>query len=171
MRALTPEMTLRFSLMVSTGVVEVDAGRTENVGRGGQSGAADVEQADDFGVAVGQDVAREPTEGIAPRTAGVHHGRYPGPHAADVGINAVGVHPGENVGVQVDEARRHHLAPDLHHLRGFGCVDVRRHPRNLAVLDGHVVDAVNPLRRVNHRSALNQQVVHLVGSLSLLGFS
>ena len=142
------------------GVVEIYAGRAEYVRRGGQPGAADVEEADDFGVAVGQDVTGEPAEGVATGTAGVHHGGHPGPHAADVGVYAVGVDPGEDVGVQVNQARRHHLALDLHHLRGLGGLDIGSDAGNLAVLDGYVVDAVDVLGRVNHRSALDQKVVH-----------
>ena len=85
--------------------------RAENVGRGRQPGAADVEEADDFRVAVGQYVARESAEGVAAGTSGVHHRRDPGAHAADVGVHPVGVDPGEDVGVQVYQPRRHNPAP------------------------------------------------------------
>ena len=140
--------------------VQVDARGAENIRRGGQPGAADVEQADDLRIAVGQDVTGEAAEGVAARTAGVDHGGNARAHAADIGLHSGGIDSGEDVGVQVDQAGRDHPALDLHHLRGLGGINVSGDTGNLAVLDGNIIHAVNSLRRVNYRSALDQQVVH-----------
>ena len=142
------------------GALQVDAAGGEDVGRGGQTGAADVQEGDDLGGVVGDDVGREPAIGVAAAAAGVHHGGYAGAHAADVGVDAVAIDSLVHVGMQVDEAGDDVLAAYLDHAgRLVGC-DVGGHRGDFAVGDGDVVGAVQVLRGVNYRAAFDEQVVH-----------
>jgi hypothetical protein len=141
-------------------VVHLHAALGDDVGHGGETGLADVEERHDLGMAVRDDVPREGGERRRARAAGVDDGRDARVDAAEVGIDAGPVDALEHVGVQVDQPRRHDLAPDLDHPRRLRRRDDRRDARDRSLLDGDVHHALEPARRVHHRSALQHEIVH-----------
>ena len=62
-----------------------------------------------------------------------------GPNSAQVGLDAVAVDSGVNVGVQVNQARGNNFAADLHDLGGFLRSYIGSYSGNLAIRHGHVV--------------------------------
>jgi hypothetical protein len=62
--------------------------------------------------------------------------------------------PLEHVSVQVNQARRDDLARHFMHATGLFTGNGRRNMRNLAILDGNIVDAVQADRRVYNSTAL-----------------
>jgi len=79
---------------------------------------------------------------------------------ADVWVHAVAVDSGVDVGVQVDQPGCDDLALNFNDPFGFIGCDVRCDARYLAVLDGHVVGAVEVLGRVDDSTALYNKVIH-----------
>ena len=109
------------------GLVQVDAGRAENVRGSRQAGAADVQERDNFRGVVGDDVAGKAAVGVAAGTAGVHHRSNPGLHAAQVGGHAVAVHPVIDMGMQVNQAGGNDFARHFHHLGRVRRRQIRSH--------------------------------------------
>jgi hypothetical protein len=70
------------------GRVEVDAGFGDYVREHRQAGLGDMQEGDNLGVAVGDDMAREPFEGGAAGAARVHQRRDSRLHARLVGMDA-----------------------------------------------------------------------------------
>jgi hypothetical protein len=72
-------------------------------------------------------------------------------------MDAVGRHPVEDVGVEVDEAGCHGLARDLDDPSSLRDRDVRGDSGDLAVLDRDVESTAQVLRRVDDVAALQKQ--------------
>ena len=142
------------------GLVQIDAGGAEDVGGGGQSGAADVEEGEDLGVVVGDDVVGEASKGVAAGASGVDHGGDAGADAAEIGLDAVAVDAVVDMGVEVDEAGSDDLALDFDDAPGLGGGNVGGDQGDFSVLDGDVAGAVEALGRVDYGAALNYQIVH-----------
>ena len=142
------------------GAFQVDAAGRENVGSGGESGAADVQEGDDLGGVAGDDVGRETAVGIASAAASIHHGGYASAHAANIGVDTVAVHAFVDVGVEVDEAGGDVFAFYFDNARCLISSDVGGDGGDFAVFDGYVERAVQPLRGVDNSAALDQQVIH-----------
>ena len=68
----------------------------------------------------------------------------------------------EDVGVQVDEARRDRAAGYVDDPRRLVARDEGCDVGNLAVLNGDVVPPAQPDGRVDHRPSCQQQIVHVL---------
>jgi hypothetical protein len=73
------------------------------------------------------------------------------------------------VNVNVNQARGNKSAARIEHLSGFTLLDTGRHPGNLMARNRYIACRGKALRRVDHASASDQQVVSrpLVRSLTL----
>ena len=142
--------------------VEVDAAFRHDVGHGGQAGLADVQEGNDLGMALRHDVAGKGTEGGAPGAAGIDHRGDARMHPAKVGMHAVADDAVEDVGVQVNEARRDRPAGHVDNPRRLVARDEGCNVSNLAVLNGNVVPPAQPDGRVDNRASCQQQIVHVV---------
>src|SRR5262249_25810812 len=142
------------------GVVQIDAALRDDVGTGGETGLADVEERNDLGVALGNDVAREGGKRRRPRAARVDDGRHPGVDAAQIGMDAVAGDALEHVGVQVDQARGDDLARHLDDAAGLGRRDIARDARNGPALHGDVLNTVEAARRIENSSTSEHEIVH-----------
>ena len=157
------------------GAFQVDAAGRENVGGGGEAGAADVQERDNLGGVAGDDVRRESTVGVAAAAAGIHHGGYAGAHTAHVGIYAIAVDAFVHMGVQVDEAGGNVFALDLNDAGRFVGGNVGGDGGDFAVFDCDVVGSVQVLGWVDNCASLDDQVIHCwvpsdgVGSYGLFG--
>ena len=144
------------------GAFEVDAAFRHDVGHGGQAGLADVQEGNDLGMALRHDVAGKGAEGGAPRAAGVDDRGDARMHPAEVGMHAIADDAVEDVGVQVDEARRDRAPGYVDDPRRLVACDEGCNVGNLAVLNGDVVPSAQPDGRVDHRASCQQQIVHVV---------
>ena len=77
-------------------------------------------------------------------------------------MHAVADNAVEDVGVQVDEARRDRVPGYVDDPRRLVARDKGCDVGNLAVLNGDVVPSAQADGRVDHRAACQQQIVHVV---------
>ncbi len=119
-----------------------------------------MKERDHLGVAVGQDVAGEAAEGGRPRAARVHDGGDARVDPAQVRVHPGAVEALEDVRVEVDEPRGDDLAPHVDGTRGLRLRDARRDARDRAVLHRDVEGAVETAGGIQHRAALEEEVVH-----------
>ena len=110
---------------------------------------------------------------LRPRTARIDHRGNANAKSEAIGRNAevsgVGValtRAGINMNVNVDQPRGDIQAFDIDCLERRVGRNVRRHPRNFAVLDGHVHYAIDVILVIEHVSAAQQQIVDRRGRLS-----
>ena len=146
--------------------VQIDAGRAEDVRSGSQAGAADVQEADDFGIVAGYHVLGYAAKGVATRAAGIHHGGDPGSNAPKIGFYAVAVDSVIDVGMQVNQTGSDDFPGHGNHSGSLFCGYVGRHPGNLTVFNSYIVETVQVLGGIDDRPALDQQIVH--GARNLL---
>jgi hypothetical protein len=142
-------------------VAEVDAALRHDVGHGGEAGLADVEEGNDLGVAVREDVAREAAEGGGARAPRVHDGRHARVDPTQIGMHAAPREALEDVGVEIDEAGGDDLAPDVHRARGLRRGNARSDAGDDPALHRNVLDAAQLGRRIDDRAALEQEIVHV----------
>ena len=115
----------------------------------------------DPGLRLGDDVPREPAEGVAPRAARIHHGRYARVNAREVGIDGGLVDAVIDVRMQVYEARDDQLAIQVDYPGLRSGSDVGRDLGYDAVLDRHVHLGVDALRWVDYPAASKQKTGHV----------
>ena len=118
-----------------------------------------MEEGDDLGVVVGNDVGREAAVGVAAAAAGIDHGSYAGADAAEVGVDAVAVDAFVHVGMQVDEARDHVSAGDFDDTGGVFSGQVGGDGGDFAVGNANIERAVETLSRVNDGAALDDEII------------
>src|SRR5208283_192761 len=85
-----------------------------------------------------QDMPREALESRRSRAACVDQRCHPRIDAADIGINAEARESFEDVGMQIDEARRDDGTGNIDDASRFFTRNRRRDPRNLASLDRYI---------------------------------
>ena len=110
-----------------------------------ESGPRNVEHADDASLRLGDDVAREPSEGVASRAARIHHRRHARVNARKVGIDGGLVDAVVNVRVQVNQARNDQLAIQVDYPGLRSGYDVGRNLGYDAVMGRHVQLGVDAL--------------------------
>ena len=103
---------------------------------------------------LGDDMPWEARKGGASGTASIHQRGHAGIDAPQVRMHTVAVKTLEHVGMQVNQARRDDLARHFMHATGLFTGNGRRNTRNLAILDGNIVDAVQAGRWVYNGTAL-----------------
>ena len=110
-----------------------------------ESGPRNVEHTHDASLRLRDDVPREATEGVAPRAARIHYGRYARVDARKVGVDGGLVDAVVHVRVQVYQARDDHLAIQVDY-PGLRCgSDVGRDLGYDAVLGCHIHLGVDAL--------------------------
>src|SRR5262249_51863720 len=119
-----------------------------------QASLTDVQKGNNLRMALGDDMPWEAREGGASGTASIHQRGHAGIDAPQVRMHTVAVKTLEHVGVQVNQARRDDLAGHFMHASGLFTGNSRRNLRNVAILDGNIVDAMQAGRRVYNGTTL-----------------
>ena len=142
------------------GAFQVNAAGRKNVGSRCQPGAADMQKGNNLRRIVWDNMGWKTAVGIATAAPSIHHRGNAGAHTPQVGVHAIPVDPFVYMGVQVNQPRGNILAANLNHPRRLLGSNVRRHRGYPPPADGHIIGTHPVLRRVNHRAAFNEQVIH-----------
>jgi hypothetical protein len=121
-----------------------------------------MQERNDLGVAMRNDVARESRERRRAGAARIDDGGDAGIHAADVRVYSHAAESLEDVRVQVDQAGRDDLAGHLDRLRRLGRGDVLRDASNLSVFHGSVRNPIDAGSGIEDGSTLQQEIVHVI---------
>ena len=133
-----------------------------HLGEGEDAGKRDVDIADDVHVRRLDDMPAVAVEIRWARRAGIHQRRAGCRQRIGIGFDADAGVAGIDVGVQVDQAGRHHLAGNVAGVTAFQPVT---DGGDLAVVKRDVGDAVDILSGIDDATALQHQIMHATVSL------
>src|SRR5712692_4107562 len=140
--------------------VEVDAALGDNIRHRGQTGLRYVQERNNFRMTMRHDVSRKTFEGRGSRTARIDDRCHARVYASHVRMNAESRAGFDDMGVQIDQARRDDRARHLDDAPRLLARDRRRDMRYLTLLDRDVIITVETGRRVDYSTAFENEIVH-----------
>jgi hypothetical protein len=153
------------------GPIKIDAAFGDDIRDRRQAGLADMQERDNLGMTMWQDMLGETPEGGTTGAARIYNRGDARAYARDIGIDAEPGKPFENMSVEVDQAGRDNQAIRLDEASRLLAWNRRRNARNLPLLNRYIVNTAQPLRGVDERSALQDKIMHRICSLGRPGRS
>src|SRR5271169_607864 len=101
---LDPADEILVSICYAQGAVKIDTALRNDIRDRRQPGLADMQEGNYLGMAMRQDMTREPLEGGAAGAARIHDRRDARMYARDIGIDPEPGEPLEHVSVKIDQA-------------------------------------------------------------------